>query len=151
MRPRPSALIVTGLAWAVVSSAWAQTPMPPVERVRQAKTAAEALAMLGATNAELGRRVLLEAPDLALAGSRAAVRVVSRLPGTDLIVLVAERTERGEPPVVELLEFPPGDERVLEAVVPVAQPVRLRAVVRASGRMYSVTREIKPVQDGWPR
>lgn len=144
-RPALAAALLGLGAAAVAAPPVANTPL---ERAQQAKTLAEALSALGVANPEAGRRVLLEVPDIAVAGQAFTVKVDSRLPGTDWIAVFSER---GPVPLVKLEEFPPGADRALSAQVKLAQTGRIRAIVRSSGKYYQVSREVKIATPGGAR
>lgn len=111
-----------------------------LDRARQAKTLTDALAALGVANPEPGKKVLLEVPDIVVADRKFAVKVTSRMPGTDWMALFVER---GSEPFVKLEEFPAGTDRELAAEIRFSQTSRVRAVVRSSGKYYQVSREVK--------
>ena len=135
-------------ASALLAVAQAQTAPAPqsaasaaMERAQQAKTSAEVLSALGVpSNAEPGRRVLLEVPDVAVAGRPFVVKVSSQLPGTDWILILSER---GPAPFVKLQEFAPGADRAASAELKLTQTGRVRALVRSAGKYYQVSREVK--------
>jgi len=135
-------LIHAVLALGLVTAAQAQPAAnnAALERAQQAKTVAEVLAALGVTTPEAGKRVLLEVPDIAVAGRSFSVNVSSKLPGTDWILLLSERDPL---PFVKLQEFSPGMDRSLSAELKLAQTGRVRAIVRSSGKYYQVSREVK--------
>lgn len=112
-----------------------------LERARQAKSVPEIYAAFGAPVPLLaGKRLLLEAPDIAIAGRPVSVLLTSRLPGTDLIVLI---DERADPALILMEEFAPGLDLSLRASITLKRTSRVRALVRAGGKFYEVSREIK--------
>ena len=129
--------VVFGLAGAL---AHAQSPAA-LERARQAKSVPEIYAALGAPTPPLaGKRLLLDVPDIVIGGRPVSVLLTSRLPGTDLIVLI---DERAEPPLILMEDFAPGLDISLGASITLKQTSRVRALVRAGGKFYEVSREIK--------
>lgn len=126
----------------VLAGALAQAQSPAaIKRARQAKSVPEVYAALGAPTPPLaGKRLLLEAPDIAIAGRPVSVKLTSRLPGTDLIVLI---DERADPALILMEEFAPGLDLSLGASITLKQTSRVRALVRAGGKFYEVSREIK--------
>lgn len=146
--PRFFRLTLAALALCAAAGAQAQpqpAPNAALERVQQAKTAAEVLTALGVSTPEPGRRVLLEAPDIAVAGRAFTVKVSSQMAGTDWILILSEP---GPTPLVKLQEFSPGADRSLVASLKLTQTGRVRAIVRTSGKYYQVTREVKIATPG---
>ncbi len=92
--------------------------------------------------------MLLDAPDVLVAGDLAEIRVESRIPGTDWIMLIGE----GLPsPVIDVIEFTPGEGRSLSAKIALSNNVRFRAIARSAGRYFSVSREVKVARAGCPQ
>lgn len=141
MPPLPR-LIHAVLAFGLVASAQAQPAATgaALERAKKAKTVTDVLSALGVAAPEAGKRVLLEVPDIAIAGSDFDVKVSSQLPGTDWVLVLSERDPL---PFVKLQEFTPGVDRSLSVKLKLAQTGRIRAIVRSSGKYYQVSREVK--------
>jgi sulfur-oxidizing protein SoxY len=138
-------LIRQALAAAFIGFCGVAQAQPPaasvaLERAEQAKTLNEALAALGVAKPEVGRKVLLEVPDIAMAGHAFSVKVVSRMPGTDWIAVFSERSAH---PLIKLEEFVPGVDRMLSTQVKLVQTGRIRAIVRSGGKYYEASREVK--------
>lgn len=114
----------------------------PVQRAAKARTAQEALATLGVAAMEPGRKVLLEAPDLARKGSKVIVKVSSQIPGTDWIAVLAEPREA---PFLQARDFAPGVDHSFVVPVEFTRTSVVQAVVRAAGKYYVVKREVKVV------
>lgn len=116
-------------------------------RALQAKSVADAQNILGVRSPEPGRRVLLEVPDIVGLASASpqpvAVKVVSQIPGTDWIGVFIDRGAR---PLVDFKEFPPGSEVSWTVRAEVSRTTSVRAVVRAAGKYYQVSREVKVAQ-----
>jgi predicted secreted protein len=110
------------------------------DALRKSKSVSEALALAGVVNPEPARQVLLDAPDIVVFGDLAQIRVLSRMPGTDWMMLLAEGHSS---PVIEIVEFSPGEGRVLSAKIVLSHTTRLRAITRSAGRYFSVSREVK--------
>jgi sulfur-oxidizing protein SoxY len=117
-------------------------------KAQQARTMTEAMAILGIPKPEPGKKVLLEVPDIAVAGQAFTVKVQSRMPGTDWIAVFSERSA---PLLVKLEEFPPGSDRAASAQINLAQTGRVRAIVRTGGKYYEVSREVKIATPGAAR
>ena len=126
------------------SATGASKPADPRDQAYAAKTLAEAQSLLGVGNPGPGNKMLLEAPDIvdgsAKKGAKVTIRLKSALPGTDWMALLLER---GPAPLVIYKDFSPGADQVLEAQVTLSQTTKVRAIARAAGKFYLVTREIK--------
>ena len=116
----------------------------PAQRASKARTAQEALALLGVAATEPGRKVLLDAPDLALKGRQVVVKVSSQIPGTDWIAVLAEPREA---PFLQARDFAPGVDHSLSVPVAFNRTSVVQAVVRAAGKYYVVKREVKVVTE----
>lgn len=137
-------LTVALLGWSALGLN-AQTPPvqaanTALERARLAKTPTEVLQLLGVSNPEPGKRVLLEVPDIAVANRPFTVKVSSQIPGTDWILILSERDPT---PLAKLEEFSPGQDRASSVELRLASTARVRAIVRSSGKYYQVSREVK--------
>jgi predicted secreted protein len=115
--------------------------------LKQSKSVSEAMSQAGIVNPAPARRVLLDAPDILISGGSAEIRVVSQMPGTDWIMLLAEDQPS---PVIDVVEFTPGEGRSLSARVVLSRTTRIRAVARSAGRFFVVSREIKVAGAGCP-
>jgi len=149
----PTLFILLSLFAALIpfSSAQAQSPSAAaaLDRAQSAKTLGDALIALGVANPEPGPRVLLEAPDIAIAGRLIQVKATSRIPGTDWIALFVDR---GNAPLLGLSEFTAGVDHELTASLKLDQTSRVHAIVRSGGKYYRVIREIKVARpDGFSR
>ena len=126
---------------------WAQGANGRLSALKQSKSVAEAMTLAGVSNSEPARQVLLDTPDIVVAGATAEVRVVSQMPGTDWIMLLAEGRSL---PVIDVVEFTPGEGRAVSAKVVLSRTTRFRAVARSGGRYFSVSREVKVAGVGCP-
>lgn len=113
-----------------------------VQRAAKARTVQEALTALGVPTPELGRKVLLEVPDLVLKNRKAMIKVSSQIPGTDWIAVLVEPREA---PFIEAKDFSPGVDHSFSVQVDFARTSTVRAVVRAGGKYFQVKREVKVV------
>jgi sulfur-oxidizing protein SoxY len=135
-------LLVT-LTWMMLSHAVAEAQnlsAADLKAAREAKGVSGVMAALKVSATEPGRLVLLDTPDIVLAGRPVAIKVTSRLPGTDWIAVLAEPNES---PFLQAQEFSPGLGHSLALTTSLRRTGRVRALVRASGKYYEVAREIK--------
>lgn len=112
------------------------------QRAAKARTVQEALALLGIAAPEVGRKVLLEVPDLVIKGRKARIKVSSQTPGTDWIAVLAQPRAV---PFIESRDFAPGVDHSLEVSVEFERTAVVHAVVRAGGKYFLVKREVKVV------
>lgn len=139
------ALFVSAVSLTAPATLRAQAADPRMGALKTSRSVAEALNLAAVGNPEPGKRVLLETPDILIAGDSARIRVVSAMPGTDWIMLLAE----GLPsPVIDVVEFTPGEGRALSAKVVLTRTTRIRAIARSGGRYFSVSREVKVASAG---
>ena len=131
------------------SAAQAQSPSAAaaLERAQNAKTIVDALNALGVANPEPGAGVLLEAPDIAIAGRPVQIKTTSRIPGTDWIALLVDR---GTSPLLAAEEFTAGVDHELTVSLKLNQTSRVHAIVRSGGKYYRVAREIKVARPDGP-
>lgn len=123
-----------------VTSATMAATADSAKKAAKAKSVKEVYALLGVQSPEPGKRVLLEAPDIAATGAKVAVKVVSKIPGTDWMAVLVDRNST---PLVLTKDFSPGADHTVAVAVNLAQTSRVRAVVRAGGKYYEVAREVK--------
>jgi len=135
------------IGFAVIFATGSSHAVPPdvLQRALKAKSVNEAMAVLGVQAPEEGKRVLLDVPDISDSGSKVLVKVTSRIAGTDWIAVLVDRNLT---PFVKDEEFSPGADRSLSLTVDLAQSSRVRVLVRASGKFYQVSRDVKVATDG---
>ena len=119
-------------------------PETAVEKAMKAKTVVAALGLLGVANPVPGKQVLLEVPDIASVGQKVPVRVASMIPGTDWIAILVERNAT---PLALVKDFTPGIDRSASLNLELTQTSRVRAIVRAGGKYFQVSREVKVATD----
>ena len=106
----------------------------------EAKTLAEALKSIGATGAAASSDILIKAPDLAENGARVQIEVLSKIPGTQTITIVAEKNPF---PLVATFEFDNGAEAFVSTYIKMGESANVRAVVNAGGKIYTAAKEVK--------
>ena len=147
-RRRVVVFLMTAAGFGAPALSRAQVANKRLDALKQSKSVSEAMTLAGAGNSEPARRVLLDTPDILFAGASAQVRVVSQMPGTDWIMLLAEGRSL---PVIDVVEFTPGEGRAMSAKVVLSRTTRFRAVARSGGRYFSVSREVKVAGAGCPQ
>lgn len=110
-----------------------------------AKTIEEALKALGAGTPESSSAVTLVAPDIAENGAVVPVNVTSTLPGTDAIALLVEKNPN---PLASYTSIPVGTEPYVASRVKMQESSRVVALVRANGKFFIASRDVKVTLGG---
>lgn len=110
-----------------------------------AKTAADAMKTLGVANAADSRDISITAPDIAENGAVVPVAVTSRIPNTQSISIVAEKNPF---PLAATFDFAGTSEAYVSTRLKMGQTSNIRAVVKADGRFYTATKEVKVTVGG---
>lgn len=106
----------------------------------EAKTAAEALKSLGVAGATASREILIAAPEIAENGAQVPITVTSRLPNTQSISIVVDKNPF---PLSSTFDFANGAEGFVSTRLKMGQTSTVIAVVKADGRFYTATKEVK--------
>jgi sulfur-oxidizing protein SoxY len=106
----------------------------------ESKSLDDALAAAGAAQAEESGDIVLRAPDIAENSALVHVEIESRLPGTESILLFAEKNPQ---PFIAQFDILTGLEPFVAVRIKMAESAHLRVVVRAAGRSYYTRRETK--------
>lgn len=111
----------------------------------EARTAADALRLIGAAGAETSRDIQLKAPEVAENGAAVPIEVASSIPGTTRLSILIERN-----PLPLALQFNFAGEASprFQAKLRMAESSRLRVVATAGGKHYTVFREVKVTVGG---
>ncbi len=110
-----------------------------------AKTAAEALRLIGAAGAEASRDILLKAPEVAENGAAVPIEVISSIPGTTRLSVLIDKNPL---PLALQFNFAPEAAARFQAKLRMAESSRLRVVATAGGKHYTVFREVKVTVGG---
>lgn len=105
-----------------------------------AKTVSDGLKAIGAAGHSASDLVELKAPEIAENGAIVPIEVLSRVPGTQSIYLLAEKNQY---PLAAAFDFLNGAEPFVSTRIKMNESARLTAVVKADGKFYSATREVK--------
>lgn len=106
----------------------------------EAKAAGEVLRSLGASGATESRDIIITAPDIAENGAVVPIEVVSRIPNTQSISIIAEKNPF---PLAATVEFANGAEPYAYVRIKMGQTAHVRAVVLAGGKFFTAAREVK--------
>jgi len=106
----------------------------------ESKALGEALKALGASGAAESRDIVITAPDIAENGAVVPIEVVSRIPNTQSISILAEKNPF---PLAATLEFANGAEPYAYVRIKMGQTSNLRVVVQAGGKFFTAAKEVK--------
>lgn len=115
-----------------------------LESAFKAKNVDELFKEFGATPTP-SDQIVLTTPDIAENGAVVPVSVVSKLPGTEQIMIVVEKNPN---PMVAAFMIPEGTEASISTRVKVGQTCNIYAVVKTGGKYYSAMRETKVTLGG---
>lgn len=128
------ALTATGLApLRLLAAGWNKVAF-------EARSIGDGLRAVGAAAAVESGLVELKAPEIAENGAIVPVEISSRVPGTQSIYLFAEKNQY---PLAAGFDFLNGAEPFVSTRIKMNESARLIAVIKADGKFYSATREVK--------
>ena len=110
-----------------------------------AKTAADALRLIGAAGAEASRDILLKVPEVAENGAAVPIEVVSQIPGTTRLSVLVDKNPF---PLALQFNFAAGATPRFQAKLKMAETSRLRIVASAAGRHYTIFRDVRVTVGG---
>jgi sulfur-oxidizing protein SoxY len=105
-----------------------------------AKTAADALKGIGATDAAPSKDVVIDAPEIAENGAVVPIEITSNVPGTRSISVVAEHNPF---PLVAKFDFLEGAVPYVKLNIKMGETSDVRVIAEANGKHYSATKNIK--------
>ena len=109
-----------------------------------ARQVGDALAAIGAGAATATADVVVKAPDIAENGAVVPVEVVTPLAGVESIAILGEKNVYPLVALFALAEF----DGSLSTRIKLGQTASVRAVVRAGGKTYTATKEVKVTAGG---
>jgi sulfur-oxidizing protein SoxY len=95
---------------------------------------------LGASSAADSRDIVITAPDIAENGAVVPIEVVSRIPKTQSISIIAEKNPF---PLATTADFANGAEPYAYVRIKMGQTSNVRAVVKADGKFFTAVKEVK--------
>ena len=122
-------LLKPGMVWA---AGWNKAAF-------DAKDMAGALAGVGGSGVE-SAQITVKAPDIAENGAVVPVEIISAIPGTERIVLIAEKNGF---PLVADFALSNGAEGYVSTRIKMGATSNVRAVVKAGGKTYTAAKEVK--------
>jgi sulfur-oxidizing protein SoxY len=104
----------------------------------------EALAAIGASGAATSSDVQVKAPDIAENGAVVPVEVVTKMPNVESIAILGEKNVNPLIATYKLTDF----DGSLSTRIKMGQTANVRAVVKAGGKFYTATKEVKVTVGG---
>ena len=111
----------------------------------EAKNMADVLKAMGGASAEKSADIIITAPDIAENGAVVPVAVASKIAGTQTISILVEKNPSSLAAEFEIL---PGTEANVGTRVKMGQSSNIHAVVKAGGKYYVATKEVKVTLGG---
>lgn len=105
-----------------------------------AKTIADAMAASGFKDSVESKDIEIKAPEIAENGQVVPVEVVSKIAGTTSIAIFVEKNPT---PMVGSFELMAGAEPYISTRIKMGQTSLVRVAVKAGGKTYSATKEVK--------
>jgi len=106
----------------------------------EARDLAKAMAGVGGTGAEQSGQIEVKAADIAENGAVVPVEVISRIPGTESIVIVAEKNSF---PLIGDFKLMNGAEGYVSTRIKLGATSNVRALVRSGGKTFTAAKEVK--------
>jgi len=105
-----------------------------------AKTAADALKSLGASNPAPSSEILIEAPQIAENGAVVPIEIQSNLAGTSSLIVLIDKNPL---PLISRFSFLDGALPFVKLNVKMGETSEVRVLAQAGGRYYTAAKEIK--------
>jgi sulfur-oxidizing protein SoxY len=106
----------------------------------EAKATADALKALGVAGAQPNKDIALAAPDIAENGAQVPVTVTSRIPNTQSISIIVDKNPF---PLNSSFDFANGAAGYVSLKVKMGQTSNIIAVVKADGKFFTASKEVK--------
>lgn len=104
-----------------------------------AKTVPEALKGIGASSISESDQIELKAPEIAENGAIVPVEIVSRIPDTQTVYIIADKNPQS---LVAVFQFA-GAEPFVSTRIKMGESSKVRAIVKAGGKFYVASRDVK--------
>jgi len=105
-----------------------------------AKAVADALNNIGATSIADSDQIQLKAPEIAENGAIVPVEITSRIPGTQTIYIIADKNPQ---PLVAIFDIASNTEPFISTRIKMGESSKVRVLVKAGGKFYVTTQEVK--------
>jgi sulfur-oxidizing protein SoxY len=106
----------------------------------ESKATADVLKSLGAAGAASSKDIAISAPDIAENGAQVPVTVGSKIPNTQSISIVADKNPF---PLIGTFDLANGADGYVSTKVKMGQTSNVIAIVKADGKFFTASREIK--------
>ena len=106
----------------------------------EAKVPGDALKALGATTATPSKEIVITAPDIAENGAQVPVTITSKLANTQSISIVVAKNPF---PLSSSFDFGNGAESYVSTRIKMGETSNIIAVVKADGKFFSASKEVK--------
>ena len=106
----------------------------------ESRAMADALKALGAGNPAESKDILITAPEIAENGAVVPVAIVSKIPNTQQISIIAEKNPR---PLMATFDVSSGSEGYVSTRVKMGETSNVWAVVKADGNFFAAKKEVK--------
>ena len=100
----------------------------------------DALKGIGAGSAADSKDIAIKAPDIAENGAVVPVEVTSKIPGTEQISIVVEKNDR---PLIAVFNLLNGADGFVSTRIKMSQTSAVKVIVKAGGKMYTASKEVK--------
>ncbi len=118
-------------------SAWAQTWN---KAAFETKTMADTVKAMGGATAAESKEIAIISPDIAENGAVVPFTISSRLPKTESVALLVEKNPNA---LAASFDIPAGTEASVTTRVKMGQTSNVTALVKADGKFYYTTKEVK--------
>lgn len=105
-----------------------------------AKALPDAIKGIGAGGIAESDKIELKAPEIAENGAIVPVEVTSRIPGTQSIWIIADKNPQ---PLVAEFDFTEAMEPFISTRIKMGESSKVRVIVKAAGKFYETTRDVK--------
>ncbi len=105
-----------------------------------ATTTADAMKDIGVGGAAESKDILIKAPDIAENGAVVPVEVTSKIPGTTAIMIFVDKNQN---PLIANFELSNGTEPYISTRIKMANTSFVRVAVKAGGKAYTASKEVK--------
>lgn len=106
----------------------------------EAKTTADVLKDINASGAAKSSDILIKTPDIAENGAVVPIEVTSKIPGTTDIAILAEQNAN---PLIAEFTLANGAEGFVSTRIKMAKTSNVTVVVKAGGKVYIASKEVK--------
>lgn len=105
-----------------------------------ARAVPDTLKALGIPSAADSDKIDLKAPEIAENGAIVPVEITSSIPGTESFIIIADKNPQ---PLVAQFDISPSMEPFISTRIKMGESARVRVLVKAGGKFYSTSREVK--------